>query len=89
MDASNVFSIFKNSKTKTKEEHDTMRQISRSETPSGLIENILHIARAQQPKVFVWSHLCPETEHVRVLNDGHVCTFCFVDQDGAYHKRKD
>ncbi len=82
----NVISIFKNSKTK--ENHDTMRQVSRSETPSGLIESLIHIARAQQP--VYWSHNCQEYQGKnRRLEAGQICPVCSITQDGISYKRKD
>jgi len=82
-----VVSIFKN-RDKTKPEHDTMRQISRSEMPSGLDEALKYIARAHQPKVIEWHHLCPCAGMVNtVLQDGQICPDCFVDQDGVHHGR--
>lgn len=66
----NVTSIFK-SKDKTKPEHDTMRQISRSETPS----------------VEFWHHQCETldmvltgADDVKVLK-GQTCTICFKCED--------
>ena len=77
-----VTSIFKN---RTLEHHDTMRQVSRSETPSGLIESLKHIARAAQPTVHYWFHSCGSLTTNRSLPGGHICPDCFVDQDGVSH----
>lgn len=128
--------ILKFERPKTKEHHDTMRQVSRSEMPSiqlwfhkcsvfasdfllekddnglaltkgtdcpfchkteqdfkepeSLTDALLHIARAQQPKVNKWEHLCPCAGMVNtVLPDGHICPDCFVDQYGVHHNRPD
>ena len=81
----NITSIFKN---RTKPEHDTMRQISNSETPPGLNEALKHIARAHQPKTIKWEHLCPCAGMINtVLQAGQICLDCFVDQDGVHHGR--
>ena len=69
----NVTSIFKN-----------------REKPPTLIENILHIARAQQPKVSQWGHMCREKQMDYVMVDeGCLCKFCSIDQNGVSHARKD
>ena len=75
-------------KPRTKEYHDTMRQVSNSETPSDLSLNaaLKHIARAHQPKSIKWDHLCPCAGMVNtVLEAGQICPDCFVDQDGVHH----
>lgn len=74
-------------KDKTKPDHDAMRQVSRSETPSGLNEAIKHIARAQVPNHF-WHHACPEHKMATIrLIDGQICPDCHIDQDYIYHSR--
>lgn len=77
----NITSIVK---SKTKPHHDTMRQISRSETPSRLNEIIKIIAGGCQP--VYWSHHCEEYQGKNIrLEAGQLCPVCFVDQDGKSH----
>lgn len=79
--------ILKFTKPATKEHHDTMRQVSRSEMPSSLNENLKHIARAQLPEHF-WHHACRGHRMATVrLIDGQVCPDCGIDKDGNYHGR--
>ncbi len=71
----NVTSIFKN---------------RAPEKPATLIEDILHIVRAQQPKTSKWGHMCHKRGMAHVmLNEGEICPQCFNDQNGAFHGRKD
>ena len=82
---SNVTSIFKN-RDKTKPEHDTMRQVSNSEMPSGLNETLEHIARA--PNSIFWYHSCPKMRMDSIpCRLGNTCLHCRVDEFGVHHGR--
>jgi hypothetical protein len=73
---------------RTKEHHDTMRQISRSETLSGLNEMLRHITRAQQPEY--WFHHCEEYQGKNIrMEVNQPCPCCFVDQWGHYHREEE